>query len=243
MHSHLWPLYSTGQYIQHTASAACSSMRYISIPLLRDHCYSKTLLGSMAEAIAIVGIVASIVQLVDFSSRVLRRLDEFQSNQGELPGSFRHVKAELPVLKYTLQYIRDAIEAGSGEDETKKALIPAIEGCTEQIRLLEPILAKILPTSTDSQLRIHTKAILSFRQESKVDSITKVLQRYIGTLTFYYAAISSTLQPLTGNVTLTEYIESLLKSDSRCKALRNPSMAVPSRSIPQLPESIEATPN
>ena len=152
----------------------------------------------MAEAFAIGGIVASIVQLVDFSSKVLGRLDEFQSSLGEVPRSFRNFKAELPVLQNTLLQTREAIEAGLVKDETKQALISAIEGCTEQIRLLEALLAKVLPIPTDSRLRRGTKAILSLHQEAKVESITKILRGYIGTLTFYYAAVSITLQPATG---------------------------------------------
>ena len=52
----------------------------------------------MAEALAAIGAVASIVQLVDFGSKVLLRLNEFQSSIGEIPKVFQHVKAELPVL-------------------------------------------------------------------------------------------------------------------------------------------------
>jgi hypothetical protein len=52
----------------------------------------------MAEAITVIGLVGNIVQLVDFSSRVLHRLEEFQAGLGEIPMSFRHIKAELPVL-------------------------------------------------------------------------------------------------------------------------------------------------
>src|ERR1700712_2367622 len=106
----------------------------------------------MAEALAVVGVVASIVQLVDFSSKVLVRLDEFQSSLGEIPKSFRHIKAELPVLRDTLQQTKDAIDAGFVRDETKIALTPAIEGCMEQIRSLDGILTKTLPTANDSRL-------------------------------------------------------------------------------------------
>jgi hypothetical protein len=56
----------------------------------------------MAEALVVVGIVASIVQLVDFSTRVVSRLDEFYSVAKEVPKSFRHVKTELPLLATTL---------------------------------------------------------------------------------------------------------------------------------------------
>jgi hypothetical protein len=107
-------------------------------------------------------------------------------------------------LKVTLQQIGEAIKAGSVRDETEKALIPTIEGCKDKIQLLDTLLAKILtlPIATDSELRTGTKAVLSFNQEAKVESITKLLRGYVGSLTFYYAAISSTLQPLTGNTLL-----------------------------------------
>lgn len=191
----------------------------------------------MAEAIAAIGVVASVIQLVDFSSKVLHRLEQFQSSVGEIPLSFRHIKAELPVLQDTLQQTREALEAGSVRDQTKKALIPAIEGCTEQIRLLDSILAKLSPTSTDSRLRRGTKALLSLHQESKVESITKILRYYVGTLTFYYAAISSPLQPLTGNTLSRVYPTSLLISSLRYEAHENPSMALTARPIHELPES------
>jgi hypothetical protein len=156
----------------------------------------------MAEALAAISIVANIIQLVDFSSKLLRRLDEFRSSLGEVPKSFQHFSAELPVLTATLQQIKEANEAGLVRDETEKPLNSAIEGCKEQIRLLDSLLAKVLPTVTDSRLRRGTKAVLSLNQEAKVESITKILHSYIRTLTFYYTVVSSTLQPLTGDALL-----------------------------------------
>jgi hypothetical protein len=152
----------------------------------------------MAEAIAVVGVVASIVQLVDFSSQILERLDEFQSSLGEVPRSFRHIRTELPVLRDTLQRTQEAIEAGSIRIETKEALKPAIEGCLEQIESINTMLTKTLPTANDSKLKRSVKAIWSLREDAKVENMTKILRGYIGTLTFYYAAASSTWQPLLG---------------------------------------------
>jgi hypothetical protein len=137
----------------------------------------------MAEALAVVGVVASIVQLVDFSSRVLIRLNEFQDSLEDTPKSFRHIKAELPVLRETLQQIRDAINAGFVREETKTVLSPTILGCMEQIRLLDAILIKTLAAPNDSRLKRNTKAIWSLHQDAKVEKIMKVLQGYIGTLT------------------------------------------------------------
>jgi hypothetical protein len=83
----------------------------------------------------------------------LHRLDEFQPSLGEIPKSFRHIKAELPVLRDTLQQTREAIDAGSVTDKTKTALIPAIQGCIEEIESLHIILAEMLPTHDDPRLK------------------------------------------------------------------------------------------
>jgi hypothetical protein len=37
----------------------------------------------MAEALAVVGVVSNIIQLVDFGSKVLHRLNDFQSSLGD----------------------------------------------------------------------------------------------------------------------------------------------------------------
>jgi Cdc6-like AAA superfamily ATPase len=152
----------------------------------------------MAEAVAVVGVVASIVQLIHFSTRVACRLQEFHSVAGGIPRSFRLIKTELPLLETTLQQLKGAIDADLVVDGSKKALLPAIAGCYEQIEQLDTILSKALPKSDDSWRKIGKKAIMSPHYDAKAESITRILRNYIGTLTFYYAAASSTLQPLTG---------------------------------------------
>ena len=151
----------------------------------------------MAEAFATIGIVASILQLVDFGSRVLKRLNDYQSKLGEIPEAFRHIKAELPVLLDALRRTQAAIDAGSVQDESKQALLPAIEGCGKQIKLLDDLIAKALPTTDDSWVRKSRKAVRSLLYDGKVEKITIVIRGYIQTLT-YHAATSSTFRPLPG---------------------------------------------
>lgn len=154
----------------------------------------------MAEAIAIVSTVASIVQLVDFTTRVASRLDEYYSVTKEIPETFRHIKTELPLLATTLTQLKEAISTTSVADKSTKALMLVITGCIEQVTQLDAIFEKILPEANDG-LRIKSKKmIVSVHYDSKVEGITKTLRNYVGILTFYYAAASSTLQPLTGMV-------------------------------------------
>ncbi|KAF2186324.1 TPR-like protein [Zopfia rhizophila CBS 207.26] len=149
----------------------------------------------MAEAVPVVGIVASIIQIVDFGSRVLKRLEEYQSKLGETPEAFRHIKAELPVLLDALRQTKAVIDAGSMQGETKKALLPAVEGCGVQIKSLDDVIVKTLPVSGDSWARRGRKALGSLRYDAKVEKITVVVRGYIQTLT-YHAAASSSLRPL-----------------------------------------------
>ncbi|KAF2728034.1 hypothetical protein EJ04DRAFT_569878 [Polyplosphaeria fusca] len=151
----------------------------------------------MAETLAVVGVVASIVQLVDFSTRVVSRLDEFYSVAKEIPRSFRHVKTELPLLTITLEQLKGAIDTTSVADGSRKALLPIIVGCNEQVAQLDAILKKTLPETNDSWRTKSKKAAVSLHNDAKVESTTKALRNYVGVLTFYYAAASSTLQPLT----------------------------------------------
>lgn len=154
----------------------------------------------MAEALAVVGVVASIVQLVDFSTRVVSRLDKFYSVAKEVPKSFHNIKTKLPLLATTLKQLKGAINSTLVASGSKKALVPVITGCHKQVAQLDAILKKTLPETNDSWRTKGKKAIVSLHHDTKVESITRTLRNYIGILTFYYAAASSTLQPLTGRV-------------------------------------------
>lgn len=155
----------------------------------------------MAEVPAVVGFVASIAQLLDFGTSVLYRLNNHQSSSREIAKSFRQISMELPLLLYTIQQIQEAADAGSVEIEIKKALLPVIKGCQEQVvALLQSFLTETLSNSDGSLLERGKKTtILSVGQDGKIVLILKNTQKYINTLSFYYSAVSSTLQPQYGS--------------------------------------------
>ena len=95
----------------------------------------------MAEALAVVGIVLSIVGLVDFDSKALHRLNEFQSSRGEIPESFKHKRKLLETLNQT----KLAIEKRGIKEETREALSSVVDGCQTQITLLDDLIGKSLP--------------------------------------------------------------------------------------------------
>ena len=53
---------------------------------------------NMAEAAAIIGLVASIASLVELSAKVVSRLYDFTSKTADIPESFRSLSTRLPLL-------------------------------------------------------------------------------------------------------------------------------------------------
>ena len=152
----------------------------------------------MAEGLAIVAIISSIVKLVDFTSKVVSRLNEVQSGTSDIPKSLGNLKVELPVLIHTLQQIHDAAKAKRFPDACAGALLPAVQGCEQPIYEIQSILARTLPKQNDGRTKKVFKSVGSVWNDGKIESITTTLRGYIGTLTFNFAASSSILNPLAG---------------------------------------------
>jgi len=145
----------------------------------------------MAEFLAIVGLVSSIVQFVDFSSKIVHRLNEFHSSFDEVPKSFRDVKIELPLLVDTLERTKRQAEDGCFSKNTQEAIRGVVKGCQSQVERLDGILEETLPTKGDSSWRRGKKALSSIGQEKKVQQITTTFRNYVQTLTYHQATGSS----------------------------------------------------
>jgi hypothetical protein len=146
----------------------------------------------MAEALAIVGLVSSIVQFVEFSSKVVHRLDEFHSGLDEDPKSFRDLKIELPLLVDALERTRRQAEDGCFSRSTQEAICCVVKGCQSQVEKLSDVLEETLPAKGDSSWRRGRKALASIGQEKKVQQLTMTFRNYIQTLTYHQATGSST---------------------------------------------------
>ena len=83
----------------------------------------------MAEAVAAIGLVASILQLASFASSVVGRINEFRNSVKELPSAFRDVSIVIPLLVSDLKKTKEAAEAD------KFAIQFVVEGCSAQIKV------------------------------------------------------------------------------------------------------------
>ena len=125
----------------------------------------------MAEAVTIVGLVASIATLVELSAKVLSRLHDFISKSSEVPESFRSLSTRLPLLTATLQHIRPQAEDGRFPDNVMKALRAVVDDTSQQVSGIQISLSKVLPSDGASKLERALKALKSLAKEDKVQQI------------------------------------------------------------------------
>jgi hypothetical protein len=139
----------------------------------------------MAEALAVVGIVSSIIQVVEFSAKVADRLNDFASSVGDIPKAFRHIQTELPLIIDSLRRIQSQAESGSVEPTTTNAVWPVLKDCQREITRLQNILDKTVPSIGDSSWERRKKAFLSLGKDKDVAEIADSLSRYVRVLTLH----------------------------------------------------------
>jgi hypothetical protein len=83
----------------------------------------------MAEALALIGLASAIVQFVDFSTKVIGRIDRFRSKNNEVPVVFRDIKIQLPLLISGLKRTKERVERHEVALETQSAVLAVVQSC------------------------------------------------------------------------------------------------------------------
>lgn len=139
----------------------------------------------MAEAVAIIGLGASIASLVDLSAKVVSRLHDFTSKSSEVPESFRSLSTRLPLLTATLQHIQSQAEDGRLLDDMTKALKAVVDDTSKQVSDIQISLPKVLPSDGASKLIRALKALKSLAMEDKVQRALEKINRNNKILVLY----------------------------------------------------------
>lgn len=146
----------------------------------------------MAEAIVVISFVSAIAGLVDISCRVVKRLNDFHlhSKSNKVPKALQHVKEQLPLIIDSVQRTEEISKCGSVDEETQKALIPALDGCKQLLLHLDENLEKVLPSENDSSWDRTRKALRSISKDKDFQSLLKELDRYLSIFTFHNSSES-----------------------------------------------------
>ena len=99
----------------------------------------------MAEALAIVGLVSAIVQFVDFSTKVIGRIDKFRSKNNEVPVGFRDISVQLPLLMSDLKRTKERVELHEVALDTQSAVLAVVQSCHAHVMVGSHNLALLYP--------------------------------------------------------------------------------------------------
>jgi hypothetical protein len=147
----------------------------------------------MAEAIAVVGLTSSILQFVSFSSEVIKRLHDFESSLNESPNVFHELIITLPLLKNILQRLCSPTAPSHRSEQTEEVLMPVVRECVSQVKLLEELLKKTIPTQDDTSSSKRRKALCSLAREKTVKQAVQRLCHYSNLLAFHQSTSTSDL--------------------------------------------------
>ena len=147
----------------------------------------------MAEAIAVIGFVSAIASLADYGERVVKRLNEFRRNVKELPQSFLHISVQLPLLVDIIHRLHDQSKKGELTPTTEGFLKPVLDGLRQEIRKLDAVLGKILPSADASTWGKSVKALKSVGVQKDVDAFAAIIRDYVANLTAFQTTHNSDL--------------------------------------------------
>jgi N-terminal domain on NACHT_NTPase and P-loop NTPases len=141
----------------------------------------------MAEAVAAASLAAAIVQLVDFSAKIVKRLDEFASATVSVPKSFLDIKVQLPLITSTLHSMRVLVESVRIGDATTSTLKAIIDRCVDEAQTLTTILEEALPKGALSTFQIRLRALQSLTCDKKARESVDRLLKHLQILNLYHS--------------------------------------------------------
>lgn len=142
---------------------------------------------SGAEALAVVGIIANIIALVQLTEDIVSRVKDFSGGAEDTPKVFRDLSLILPLVANTLSRTKTRVDNGEVDEATCKAILPVVDGCRIKVTELKDILARFAPVEGTSKLAVVWKAVSSTFVERKVQRIAVAIRDYIQVLTLHHA--------------------------------------------------------
>lgn len=136
----------------------------------------------MAEALAVIGFIGSVTQLVNYGVKVVERLNEFNDQVKGLPETFAKIRIQLPLLLNIVDHFQGQASRGELAPDTERLLLPVLRGLRKEIEDFDSTLLKILPSPQASQREKIIKTFKSINTEKKLDGFRSSIQDYLNTL-------------------------------------------------------------
>ena len=109
---------------------------------------------SGAEAIAVLGVISSIVSIVDGTKKVFEAAKDTKG----LPEAFREVAGRLPVVESILGSAKQNIEEKGVNNDSRKGVENIVKACKEKAEKLQELFNKVVSGEGASRVERYCKA-------------------------------------------------------------------------------------
>ena len=124
---------------------------------------------SGAEVIAVLGVISSIIAIVDGTKKVY---DAATNAQG-LPEAFREVAGRLPIVMDILDSTKQNIQESKVNHDMCRGMKHIVGACEEKAKKLEELFHKAIPPDGASDLKRYYKAVKALGKGSEVENLMK----------------------------------------------------------------------
>jgi N-terminal domain on NACHT_NTPase and P-loop NTPases len=124
---------------------------------------------SGAEAILILGVISSIIAIVDGTKQVY---DGVKDAQG-LPDAFREVTSRLPIVHNILGSAKRHIEEGHVDEDSCKGVKPVVNACERKAQKLDELFRNVIPADGATDLKRYYKAVKAYGKGNEVEKLMR----------------------------------------------------------------------
>ncbi|KIX06929.1 uncharacterized protein Z518_04905 [Rhinocladiella mackenziei CBS 650.93] len=151
----------------------------------------------MAEAAALIGLVAAIAQFAEYGMKLSERLEDFSSSVNDRPSAFTAIKVRLPAVLGILKRINKQIDNHLLGISEAEMLFPVIANTVGQVKSLLIIIEKSAPPKKGALVTRYIKAMRSLSLDTEVQRIGDRLQDNLQIISLFQTTglVESTQQP------------------------------------------------
>ena len=121
------------------------------------------------EAIAVLGVISSVISIIDGTKQVY---DAATNAQG-LPEAFREVAGRLPIIENILSSTQQRIHRGDVDVNSCQGVKHIIEACEKKAKKLDDLFHKAIPANNTSDLKRYCKAVKAYGKGNEVENLMK----------------------------------------------------------------------
>ena len=179
-------------YLVPSASQPCTPLNPTTSDVIVITIVSQAPKNRSMEALAAVGLVANVVQFIDFGAELYARINDLSSGAGKAPGKIRNIANRLSFIIDTLKSL-DQESLTAVNNNTK-----ILEACSDQVKELDCMVAKFTVQENKDEVshwqkgvkkvEKSWKAFKSIRADDKIEELEKGLDRLLDVLSLQLQA-------------------------------------------------------